>query len=115
MVDALLDAGFEAVTVLDLADKAIAISKVQLGARGAKVRWIIADVTTWDPSQTYDVWHDRAVFHFLIDPSDRAAYATRVLKGGGPAAMLSLGHSLRKVPNDAVAYPSFVTTPRRLV
>ena len=79
------------------------------------MRWIIADVTTWDPSQTYDVWHDRAVFHFLIDPSDRAAYATRVLKGGGPAAMLSLGHSLRKVLNDAVAYPSFVTTPRRLV
>jgi SAM-dependent methyltransferase len=73
-----LDEGFEAVTVLDLSNEALAISKARLGALSAKVQWIAADVTAWDPSQTYDVWHDRAAFHFLTDPKDRAAYAERV-------------------------------------
>jgi 2-polyprenyl-3-methyl-5-hydroxy-6-metoxy-1,4-benzoquinol methylase len=79
LVDALLDEGF-AVTVLDLAEKSLAASKARLGARHAKVHWLVADATTWEPSQTYDVWHDRAAFHFLAEPKDRAAYAERVLK-----------------------------------
>jgi SAM-dependent methyltransferase len=91
LVDALLDEGFEAVTVLDLSDKALATSKARLGARGAKVRWMTADVTTWEPSQTYEVWHDRAAFHFLIDPNDRAAYATRVLRGVQPGGHVIIG------------------------
>lgn len=80
LVDALVAEGFKAVTVLDLSEKALAISKARLGEKGALVRWVVADVTTWDPSQTYDVWHDRATFHFLTEPSDRAAYATCVRK-----------------------------------
>jgi SAM-dependent methyltransferase len=78
LVDALVDRGFEAVTVLDLSKKALASAEARLGARGAKVRWIVADVTTWEPSETYDVWHDRAAFHFLTEPKDRVAYAERV-------------------------------------
>lgn len=75
LVDALLDKGFEVVTVLDLSSEAIAISKARLGARSEKVRWIAVDVTAWEPSQAYDVWHDRAAFHFLTSEKDRAAYA----------------------------------------
>jgi SAM-dependent methyltransferase len=91
LVDALLDEGFEAVTVLDLSDKALAISKARLGARSAKVRWIVADVTMWEPSQTYDVWHDRAAFHFLTEPNDRAAYAARVLRAVRPGGHIIIG------------------------
>lgn len=80
LVDALLDAGFDHVTVLDLSEEALATSKARLGARSAKVKWIAADITAWEPSETYDVWHDRAAFHFLTDPKDRAAYAARVLR-----------------------------------
>ncbi len=80
LVDALLDARFDNVTVLDLSEKALATSKARLGARSAKVIWIAADVTAWEPAQAYDVWHDRAAFHFLTDPRDRAAYAERVLR-----------------------------------
>jgi hypothetical protein len=50
------------------------------------VQWVVADVTRWNPTQTYDVWHDRAAFHFLSDRGDRAAYVTRLrqaLKPGG--------------------------------
>jgi trans-aconitate methyltransferase len=79
LVDALLDEGFGAVTVLDLSKMALATAKARLGAHGAaKVRWIVADVTTWEPSETYDVWHDRAAFHFLTEARDRVAYAERV-------------------------------------
>jgi 2-polyprenyl-3-methyl-5-hydroxy-6-metoxy-1,4-benzoquinol methylase len=84
LVDALIDRGFEAVTVLDLSNKALATAKARLGARGAKVRWVVADVTTWEPSEIYDVWHDRAAFHFLTELKDRAAYAARVSRAVRP-------------------------------
>ena len=80
LVDALLAEGFKTVTVLDLSEKALTISKARLGARGARVQWVVGDVTTWEPSQTYDVWHDRAALHFLTDSKDRAAYTERVSK-----------------------------------
>jgi hypothetical protein len=44
------------------------------------VRWVVADVTSWEQSETYEVWHDRAAFHFLTEPTERAAYADRVFK-----------------------------------
>jgi 2-polyprenyl-3-methyl-5-hydroxy-6-metoxy-1,4-benzoquinol methylase len=78
LVDGLIDNGFKAVTVLDLSEKALATSKDRLGVRGAHVQWVVADITTWEPSQTYDIWHDRAALHFLTDPNDCAAYAERV-------------------------------------
>ncbi len=91
LVDALLDEGFEAVTVLDLSNEALARSKARLGARSDKVRWVVADVTTWEPAQTYDVWHDRATFHFLIEEKDRAAYAARVSKAVRPGGHVIIG------------------------
>jgi SAM-dependent methyltransferase len=91
LVDALLDQGFEAVTILDLSEKALATTKVRLGARAAKVRWLVADVTTWEPSETYDAWHDRAAFHFLTEPKDRIAYAERVSRAVRPGGHVIIG------------------------
>jgi len=91
LVDALMNKGFGAVTVLDLSKKALATAKARLGALGAKVRWIVADVTTWEPSQTYDVWHDRAALHFLTEPNDRTAYAQRVSRAVRPGGHLIIG------------------------
>jgi 2-polyprenyl-3-methyl-5-hydroxy-6-metoxy-1,4-benzoquinol methylase len=91
LVDALMDEGFAAVTILDLSQKALAIAKTRLGSLGAKVRWVVADVTTWEPSGTYDVWHDRAAFHFLTEPKDRAAYAKRVSKAVRPGGHVIIG------------------------
>lgn len=71
-VDDLLAHGFGDVSVLDIAGKAIADSQERLGALGKKVDWIEADITAVDlPLDYYDVWHDRAVFHFLTDAEDR--------------------------------------------
>jgi 2-polyprenyl-3-methyl-5-hydroxy-6-metoxy-1,4-benzoquinol methylase len=84
--DALLEAGFSSITVLDLSEKAMQVSQSRLGERGATIKWIAADVTIWQPSEIYDVWHDRAAFHFLTDPKDQVAYAERVsraVRSGG--------------------------------
>jgi SAM-dependent methyltransferase len=86
-----LDEGFETITVLDLSEKALAASKARLGARGTTVQWVVSDVTTWEPTQTYDVWHDRAALHFLTEPKDRAAYAERVSRAVRPGGHVIIG------------------------
>jgi len=91
LVDALIDNGFEALTVLDLSKTALARAQARLGMRGAKVRWIVEDVTTWEPSETYQVWHDRAAVHFLTEPKDRAAYAERVARAVRPGGHVIIG------------------------
>ena len=90
LVDALLDDGLKA-TVLDLSGEALERSKARLGARSAKAQWVVADVTKWEPSQTYDVWHDRATFQFLTDEKGRAAYAERVLRAVRPSGHVIIG------------------------
>ena len=83
-VDALVEMGFQAVTVLDLSEAAIAVAKARLGSRANKVKWVVADVTTWEPQQVYDLWHDRAAFHFLTEEHDRMAYVARLSKAVKP-------------------------------
>jgi SAM-dependent methyltransferase len=74
LVDNLLEQGFENVTVLDLSAAALASSRARLGGRGNRVKWIVADATEWQPSEIYDVWHDRAAFHFLTGKKEQNAY-----------------------------------------
>ena len=74
LVDALLDDGFDRVTVLDISQEALARAKERLADRARLVTWVAADITRWAPSSTFDIWHDRAVFHFLVNPEDRRAY-----------------------------------------
>jgi SAM-dependent methyltransferase len=95
LVDGLLDAGYRHVSVLDLAESALAASRKRLGERAQLVQWIAADITQADlPVAHYDVWHDRAVFHFLTDPADRARYVAQVLnsvKPGGHVIVAAFG------------------------
>ena len=65
LVDYLLDEGFENITVLDISAKALDRSKQRLGDKANKVNWIVSDITEFQPTETYDLWHDRATFHFL--------------------------------------------------
>jgi ubiquinone/menaquinone biosynthesis C-methylase UbiE len=91
LVDALLDRDFNSLSVLDVSDKALMAAKVRLGARASKVCWIVADVTKWELSGKFDVWHDRAAFHFLTEPQDRDAYAERVLRAVGSCGHVIIG------------------------
>jgi ubiquinone/menaquinone biosynthesis C-methylase UbiE len=79
LVDDLLTAGFQHVSVLDVSGTALQLARQRLGARAAHVNWIEADITQASLTyQTYDVWHDRAVFHFLTQSSDRQHYIEAV-------------------------------------
>ncbi|MFP5402831.1 MAG: class I SAM-dependent methyltransferase [Gammaproteobacteria bacterium] len=95
LVDDLLDAGYRRVTVLDLAESALAASRARLGERAQAVEWIAGDITRVElPAARFDVWHDRAVFHFLTDPGDRARYVAQVLravKPGGHVIVATFG------------------------
>ena len=91
LVDQLLARGFKNVTVLDLSEAALAAAKVRLGDQAAQVLWVAADVTKWYPSQSFDIWHDRAAFHFLTDPADRAAYVARLNKSIKPGGSVIIG------------------------
>jgi SAM-dependent methyltransferase len=81
LVDRLIERGWTDLTVLDIAAPALEVARARLGHLAARVRWEVADIAEWLPSRTYDVWHDRAVFHFLITPGQREAYR-RALNAG---------------------------------
>jgi SAM-dependent methyltransferase len=88
LVDCLVSQGYQDVTVLDLSEAALASARSRIGEEASRVTWIAADVTAWEPSRTYDVWHDRAAFHFLTDAKDQMAYVARLrraLRPGGHA------------------------------
>lgn len=72
LVDDLLERSYADVTVLDISAAAIARAKERLGVRATRVTWIVGDITSVElPKNRYDFWHDRAVFHFLVDPAAR--------------------------------------------
>lgn len=92
LVDGALTAGFGAVTVLDLSSVALGISQARLGVRATRVDWQQGDITQWQPTRRYGVWHDRAVFHFLTDAQARAEYLRTMqaaLLPGGTAIIAS--------------------------
>ena len=74
LVDYLLDDGFENITVLDISAQSLAKAKQRLGDRAAKINWIVSDITEFQPTSTFDVWHDRATFHFLTTGDQVAKY-----------------------------------------
>ncbi len=86
LVDALIDQGFHRLTVLDVAAAALERARARLGPLADGVTWRVADVTRAElPAATYDLWHDRAVFHFLLDAGERKQYvdaASNALRSG---------------------------------
>jgi SAM-dependent methyltransferase len=79
LVDGLLASGYQDLTVLDLSPAALTQAQRRLGEIAARVRWRVADVLTAElPPASFDLWHDRAVFHFLVEPADRARYLAQV-------------------------------------
>ncbi|HVB83274.1 MAG TPA: methyltransferase domain-containing protein [Rhodanobacteraceae bacterium] len=92
LVDDLLARGFGDVSVLDLSAAALADARARLGARGEAVRWLTADATTAVlPPAHYGLWHDRAVFHFLIDADDRARYVANTARSVRPHGHVIVG------------------------
>jgi ubiquinone/menaquinone biosynthesis C-methylase UbiE len=92
LVDDLISGGYYNVTVLDIAHTAVRHTKKRLGSASEQVHWIVGDIThTALPEHSYDVWHDRAVFHFLTEAAQRAAYVRQVARAVKPGGHVIVG------------------------
>jgi SAM-dependent methyltransferase len=92
LVDDLLARGFQNITVLDVSQIAIDVTKKRLGQVADRVRWLVADITQAElESGAYNVWHDRAVFHFLTAPQHRVAYVRQVARSVRPGGYVIVG------------------------
>lgn len=90
-VDCLLNLGYKNISVLDISEKAIEKAKKRLGGKASMVKWIVADVASFKPSEKYDFWHDRATFHFLTTQSEIENYINTVREHLNSDAYLVIG------------------------
>lgn len=91
LVDHLLALGYTNITVLDISEKAIKRAKERLGNNAHKVQWVVSDITLFTPEKAYDVWYDRAAFHFLSQPEDIEQYRQLCFQATTPKAYLLIG------------------------
>jgi 2-polyprenyl-3-methyl-5-hydroxy-6-metoxy-1,4-benzoquinol methylase len=91
LVDFLLDEGYTNITVLDISTEAIKKTQVRLGERASNVKWINSEVTEFRPSQKYDVWHDRATFHFLTTTEQIEKYVALAARAVNPGGFMAIG------------------------
>ncbi len=89
LVDHLLDNGYQNITVLDISAKAIEKAQNRLGARADQVNWIVSDVVDFKPTDNFNIWHDRAAFHFLTSPSDISKYASNMAENAAKNVIIA--------------------------
>ncbi len=106
LVDELLSIGYADLTVLDLSGAAIATAKSRLGKDADRVKWIEANILEAElPAQAYEVWHDRAVFHFLTEERDRHTYVDQVLRAVKPGGLVIVATFAEDGPTECSGLP----------
>jgi len=106
LVDDLLGSGYRNLTVLDLSAAALAKAKVRLGSQASSVNWLEANVTEIEfPRHSYDIWHDRAVFHFLNSVEERHAYVQAVLRAVKPGGLVIVATFAEDGPTSCSGLP----------
>lgn len=106
LVDVLLARGFTDLTVLDVSDAGPARTRARLGAAADRVRWVVTDLLDWAPVRRFGVWHDRAVFHFLTEPADRARYRELLGRALAPGALVVLATFADDGPQQCSGLPT---------
>lgn len=115
LVDDLLRNGFKNISVLDLSANALNVTRKRLGTMGDRVTWIAGDICNVKlPEQMYDIWHDRAVFHFLTDPANRAAYVRQVIKSVKPGGHVIVATFAPDGPEQCSGLPVARYAPAQL-
>ena len=115
LVDDLLAEGYRDLTVLDLSAAALQAARRRLGAQESLVRWIEADITEVElPRKRYDVWHDRAVFHFLTTPEQREAYVQTVFQAVKPGGHVIVATFAEDGPEQCSGLPVMRYRPDEL-
>ena len=115
LIDDLLSEGYADLSVLDLSRSALDLAQARLGTRAERVKWIEADVTTVElPENHFDVWHDRAVFHFLISAAHRSAYVANVMRALKPSGHLIMATFAEDGPTSCSGLPVMRYSPAQL-
>jgi SAM-dependent methyltransferase len=102
---ALLARGNTDVTVLDISEHGLAAGRRRLGSDAGRVDWVVADICRWRPERTFDVWQDRAVFHFLVDKADRAGYGAALQQGTRGGSVAVVGTFAAEGPSSCCGLP----------
>lgn len=105
LVDHLLDLGFAHIHVLELSRKAIEKAKNRLGEYATKVRWINSDILMFEPKEKFDVWHDRAAFHFLLDPQEIKDYVQKANESISEGGLMLIGAFSEQGPTHCSGLP----------
>ncbi len=114
LADRLLGAGRTDLTLLDVSSAALEVTRARLGPAAKDVTFVTADVLTWEPARTFDCWHDRAVFHFLVDGDDRAEYVSHTARLVAPGGTLVLGTFAADGPTSCSGLPTARYDPAEL-
>lgn len=115
LVDDLLGDGFRGITVLDLSESALVVARSRLGAKSALASWIAGDIRSVAlPERAYDIWHDRAVFHFLTEAHDREAYVRQVMKSVKPGGHVVVATFAPNGPEQCSGLPVVRYAPEQL-
>lgn len=96
LADWLLEKDFAKVSVLDISSSALEKAKIRLGGLASKINWEVSDILEFEPKTKFDLWHDRAVFHFLTEPNDQQAYRSLVessIVSGGYLLLMTFSKS----------------------
>jgi SAM-dependent methyltransferase len=102
---ALTARGFTDVTVLDVSERGLAAGRARLGSAADRLTWVATDIRSWRPERTVDVWHDRAVFHFLVDPADRDGYGAALRQGTAGGSLVVVGTFAAHGPTSCSGLP----------
>ncbi len=114
LIDALLNRGFTQPSVLDISTAALEKVKKRLGKQVSQVRWMVADITTWEPDRPYSAWHDRAVFHFLTMEAQRLAYRSILERTVVPGGIVVIGTFALDGPERCSGLPVQRYSPQSL-
>ena len=106
LVDELLASDYQDVTVLDVSPAALDVARHRLGERAAMASWIEADLLSWSPDRHYQVWHDRAVFHFMADADARATYRRALTAATAPGSVAVLATFAEDGPQSCSGLPT---------
>lgn len=106
LVDDLLGAGYRSITVLDISENALSSVRSRLGEKAERVTWLNGDITSFDlPANYYELWHDRAVFHFLTEPDQRQKYRDKLLSALKPGGHVIIGTFASEAPPSCSSLP----------
>ena len=103
LVDNLLEMGYQDITVLDISAASLDRAKQRLGDKAGKVKWVVADAATFQPTEQYDFWHDRAAFHFLTQDNEINNYIDIIRQNLNPTGVLVIGTFSENGPKNAAA------------